>query len=296
MPQRTRSTLHEILPAEERAIEAVVARYQRVAPAVTRFARTLAGNEALQVRLGSQSSAGEGEIVLDPGTFQTAYARSAPVTPTEVALTTALHEAIHLIATDFEERRPFPEEWLPHRRAGTPEADPEVETPTFFLLDALSEAGGEAAEALFLSIEDARQEAAYFSGYGGARSVLADLYRSSIGEALRDAPALGQYALSCFLLVGGYEDRDAVQRRVGTERRRRRRRRHGVPRGAVRSRRSVAGRRGRSPTARGGASPRSGDRGRRHHHHRPAARRRPGRSDRDQRHRRRPPHHQPAAA
>ena len=214
MPQRRQSTLHEILPPEERAIEAVVARYQRVAPAVTRFARTLAGNDALQVRLGSHATAGPDEIVLDPGVFQTAYARSAPVTPAEVALTTALHEAIHLIATDFDERRPFPEEWAPHQRVPQPEAEPGEEPPTFFLLDALSEAGGEAAEALFLSIEDARQEAAYFSGYGGARSVLSDLYRSSIGDALREAPALGQYALGCFLLVGGYEDRDAIQRRV----------------------------------------------------------------------------------
>ncbi len=203
MPQRRQSTLHEILPPEERAIEAVVARYQRVAPAVTRFARTLAGNDALQVRLGSHATAGPDEIVLDPGVFQTAYARSAPVTPAEVALTTALHEAIHLIATDFDERRPFPTEWAPHQRVPLPEVEPGEEPPTFFLLDALSEAGGEAAEALFLSIEDARQEAAYFAGYGGARSVLSDLYRSSIGEALREAPALGQFALGCFLLVGG---------------------------------------------------------------------------------------------
>jgi len=214
MPQRHRSTLNEILPAEERAIEAVVARYQRVAPAVTRFARSLAGNDALQVRLGSHAAAGPGEIVLDPGMFQAAYARSAPVTPAEVALTTALHEAIHLIATDFDERRPFPEAWLPHRRTPLSEAEQGEEVPTFFLLDALSEAGGDAAEALFLAIEDARQEAAYFSGYGGARSVLADLYRSSISDALREAPPLGQYALACFLLVGEYEDRDAVERRV----------------------------------------------------------------------------------
>ena len=216
MPQRTQSTLHEILPPEERAIEAVVARYQRVAPAVTRFARTLAGNE------GAPGSAGSHAIgrtrtrsCSTRGSFQTAYARSAPVTPTEVALTTALHEAIHLIATDFDERRPFPDGVAPRTDAGALQRPtPRTRRPTFFLLDALSEAGGEAAEALFLAIEDARQEATYFSGYGGARSVLSDLYRSSIGEALRDAPALGQYALTCFLLVGGYEDRDAVQRRV----------------------------------------------------------------------------------
>lgn len=214
MPQRRHSTLHEILPAEERAIEAVVARYQRVAPAVTRFARSLAGDDALRVRLGSHASAGPGEIVLDPGVFQTAYARSAPVTPAEVALTTALHEAIHLIATNFDERRPFPEEWLEHRRLELPTPDPGDEVPTFSVLDALSETAGEAAEALFLAIEDARQEVSYFSGYGGARSVLTDLYQSSIGDALRHARPLGQYALACFLLVGDYQERDIIQRRV----------------------------------------------------------------------------------
>ncbi len=214
MPQRHQSTLYGILPAEERAIEAVVARYQRVAPAVTRFARSLAGDDALQVRLGSHASAGPGEIVLDPGVFQTAYARSAPVTPAEVALTTALHEAIHLIATDFDERRPFPPDWLAHRRFELSAPDPGDEIPTLSLLDALSETGGDAAEALFLAIEDARQEVSYLSGYGGARSVLADLYRSSIGDALRDARPLGQYALACFLLVGDYQERDTIQRRV----------------------------------------------------------------------------------
>ena len=52
--------LTEILPPEERLIEAVVARYQRVAPAVTRFARSLSGDEALRVRLGSHA---EGTVV-----------------------------------------------------------------------------------------------------------------------------------------------------------------------------------------------------------------------------------------
>jgi len=37
VPRREASLLTEILPPEERAIEAVVARYQRVAPAVTRW-------------------------------------------------------------------------------------------------------------------------------------------------------------------------------------------------------------------------------------------------------------------
>ena len=139
--------LREVLPPEDRVIEAVVARYQRVAPAITRFARSIAGNEELRVRLGSQASASKDEIVIDPGVFQAAYARSAPVTPTEVALTSALHEAIHLIATDFDEERPIPESWLAHQQsleddgAEAPplaeltsydwiEAEPEVETET----------------------------------------------------------------------------------------------------------------------------------------------------------------------
>ena len=67
MPRREASLLNEILPPEERAIETVVARYQRVAPAVTRFARSLSGDEHLRLRLGSQASAAPGEIVLDPG-------------------------------------------------------------------------------------------------------------------------------------------------------------------------------------------------------------------------------------
>jgi len=108
---RDHSVLSEILPPEERAIEAVVARYQRVAPAITRFARSLSGNEELQVRLGTQATATKNTIILDPGVFQTAYARSAPVTPSEVALTSALHEVIHLITTDFDEERPIPKEW-----------------------------------------------------------------------------------------------------------------------------------------------------------------------------------------
>lgn len=110
MRDPSQSLLSEILTADERVIEAVVARYQRVAPAVTRFARTLSGNDDLVVRLGSQSSAGT-EITVDPGIFQAAYARRAPVTPTEVALASALHEVVHLIASDFDEPRPIPERW-----------------------------------------------------------------------------------------------------------------------------------------------------------------------------------------
>ncbi len=249
MRRRNESVLTGILPADERAIEAVVARYQRVAPAVTRFARAVADDEELRVRLGSQAAAGDGEIVLDPGTFQAAYARNAPVTPTEVALTSALHEAIHLIATDLDERRPLPAEWVRHRRpAAVPPPEEPITSPLslfdddedmaavaasireddgeagaeaaaspaqeFALLDALNEAGGESAEALFLSIEDARQERIHFGAYGGARSVLADLYRAAVPDAMREARALGQFALSCFLLVGDYLERKELERRV----------------------------------------------------------------------------------
>ncbi len=245
MRDREQSILSEVLPPEERIIEAVVARYQRVAPAVTRFARTLSGNEDLNVRLGSQASASGDDIVIDPGVFQAAYSRSAPVTPTEVALASALHEAVHLVATNFEERRPIPATWLPDRSAAEraseepiasplalfaderddplPDVDLEAErdlsseqdtseTAEVSLLDALAEAGGPAAIAMFLSLEDARQELVYFAGYPGARSVLADLYEAALSGAMRQARPLGQFALACFLLGGEYADKDALQR------------------------------------------------------------------------------------
>lgn len=260
MAMRDKSVLSEVLPPDERVIEAVVARYQRIAPAVLRFARTIADNEELQVRLGSQAAAADGDIILDPRVFQAAYARSAPVTPTEVALTSALHEVVHMMTTNFEEKRPIPQSWLP-----TPEddarlplgADPEpkaepkrldpmglfdfdepgleellemeieedeadddssqelgAEEHPVSLLDALTEAGGGAAEALFLSIEDARQEVQQLAPYAGVRSVLTDLYRAASPDAFREARPLGQFALACFMIVGGYNDRDSLQRRM----------------------------------------------------------------------------------
>jgi hypothetical protein len=250
MRDRDQSVLNEILPPEERAIEAVVARYQRVAPAVTRFARSLSGNDELQVRLGTQAASTADAIIIDPGVFQTAYARSAPVTPSEVALTSALHEAIHLIATDFDEERPIPEEW----QAFKPESeedeaafedamvpvglfqlgemeedlvrpdlteddidfdgDAEVVSGAVSLLDALHAVGGPAAEALFLSIEDARQERVNFDAYPGAGSVLKDLYRTSVGHAMAHAKPLGQFALACFMIIGGHEERNILQRKL----------------------------------------------------------------------------------
>jgi hypothetical protein len=249
MRDRDQSVLSEILPSEERAIEAVVARYQRVAPAVTRFARTLSGNDELQVRLGTQAAATEDTIIVDPGVFQTAYARSAPVTPSEVALTTALHEVIHLIATDLDEERTIPKEWRAFQQApeddgedegamipvglfllGEMEDDmirPDVsedddefddESPknpdAVSLLSALNEIGGPAAEALFLSVEDARQERVNFDAYPGAGSVLKDLYRTSVGHAMGNVRPLGQFALACFMIVGGHEERNQIQRRL----------------------------------------------------------------------------------
>jgi hypothetical protein len=249
MRDRDQSILNEILPPEDRAIEAVVARYQRVAPAVTRFARSLAGNEDLEVRLGTQAAATDNTIIIDPGVFQAAYARSAPVTPSEVALTSALHEVIHLIATDLDEERPVPKEWLQFKAVEAQDPDPEpVMVPIGLfefgemeedivrpdlteddldleddrdkdpaavpLLTALNEIGGPAAEAMFLSIEDARQERSHFDAYPGAGSVLKDLYRTSVGQAMATARPLGQFALACFLIAGNHEERNDVQRRL----------------------------------------------------------------------------------
>jgi hypothetical protein len=201
---REEALLTEILPPEERAVEAVVARYQRVAPAVTRFARSLAENDELRVRLGSRTVADAGEIVMDPGIFQAAYARRAPVTPSEVALASALHEVVHLVATDLDEKRPLPPEWFPDLDEPLPE-----EPVT--LLNAVDRAGGPAAEAMFLAIEDARQEVQHLGIYPGARSVLGDLYRAAIPAAMGKARPMGQFALCCFLAVGDYNDVDTLQ-------------------------------------------------------------------------------------
>ncbi len=237
MRRRDETVLQEILPPEERAIEAVVARYQRVAPAVTRFARAMAHDDDLRVRLGSSASASPGEIVIDPGVFQAAYARSAPVTPTEVALTSALHEVVHLMSTDLDEERPIPAAWRAHQTREDEEAQPlssplmlfdgEDDIPPFLesdavsesrravpLLHALGEVAGPAGEALFLSVEDARQERTNFDYYPGAGSVLTDLYRSSVPDAMANARPIGQFALACFLIVGGHFERNDLQPRL----------------------------------------------------------------------------------
>lgn len=197
--------LRETLRPEQAAIEQVVARYQRVSGAVTRFARTLSGNDRLRVRLGSEAASSDDEVVCDPRLFQAAYNRDAPVTPDEVALASALHEVVHLVSTDLDETRPVPHDWPVE---GERSEDP-VE-----LLAALEQAGGPVAEALFFALEDARQERRGLGVYPGARSVLADLYRAGFVEALRTSGALSQFALACFLLCGGYAEREQLERRL----------------------------------------------------------------------------------
>ncbi len=206
MTLRDRSLLTEILPPEERAIESVVGRYQRVAGAVTRVARTLTGREELRVTLGSTSKASEHEVVIDPGLFQAAYGRRAPVTAEETALASALHEVIHLVSSDFDERRPLPDRWLPDDRPGPQEGE------EFTLLEALDRAGGPPAEALFFAIEDARQERQGLAAYPGARSVLEDLYRSSLRGALAGSGPLTRFTIACFMSVGGYVPPDRLER------------------------------------------------------------------------------------
>lgn len=188
-------------------MEAVVARYQRVAPAITRFARSLSGNDELQVRLGSDAAASDSEIVCDPRVFQAAYNRNAPVTPDEVALASALHEVVHLVATDLDERRPVPGDW--------PRLDPEAPLPQgeVELLAALEQAGGPVTEAFFFALEDARQEIRGMAAYPGARSVLTDLYRAGFSAAVGRSSALGQFLLGCFMLVGDYLERSVLEKR-----------------------------------------------------------------------------------
>ena len=207
MVLRNRPLLAEILPPEERAIEAVVARYQRVAGAVTRVARTLTGRDDLRVVLGSSSRASEQEVVIDPGLFQSAYGRRAPVTPEETALASALHEVVHLVSADFDERRTIPSEWV--AGAVEPPADGEIT-----LLEALEQTGGPPAEALFFAIEDARQEAQGMASYPGARSVLTDLYRASLPGAFSRHGPLARFAIACFMTVGGYLPARSLERRL----------------------------------------------------------------------------------
>lgn len=205
MRGRDQTFLADLIGPEDQAIEAVVSRYQRVAPAVTRFARTLSQNPNLRVRLGPEAAASDDEVVCDPRIFQAAYHRNAPVTPDEVALASALHEVMHLVSTNLDETRELPADWP---------VDGEVAPETRLdLLTALERTNKPVAEVLFFSLEDARQEAQGLSVYPGARSVLADLYLSALGQAISRSGALSQFVLGCFLLTGGYVDRDLLERR-----------------------------------------------------------------------------------
>lgn len=205
MRARSQTFLTDLIGPEDQAIEAVVGRYQRVAPAVTRLARGLSENPNLRVRLGPQAAAGEDEIVCDPRIFQAAYHRNAPVTPDEVALASALHEVLHLVSTNLDEARPLPEGWPVEGKVGD-----EVELD---LLAALEHTGRPLAEVLFFALEDARQELQGLTSYPGARSVLADLYLSSLSQAISKAGALSQFVLGCFLLTSGYVEREVLERR-----------------------------------------------------------------------------------
>lgn len=204
MRGRDQTILTDLIRPEDQAIEAVVSRYQRVAPAVTRFARTLSNNPHLRVRLGSEASSSSDEVVCDPRIFQAAYLRNAPVTPDEVALASALHEVMHLVSTNLDDTRHLPEGWPVQG-----EVEPAARLD---LLTALELTNKPVAEVLFFSLEDARQERQGLGVYPGARSVLADLYLSSLGQAVARSGALSQFVLGCFLLTGGYADRELLER------------------------------------------------------------------------------------
>jgi hypothetical protein len=205
VPGRDQTFLTELIGPEDRAIEAVVGRYQRVAPAVTRLARSVSENPNLRVRLGPESSSSADEIVCDPRIFQAAYHRNAPVTPDEVALASALHEVMHLVSTNLDEVRPVPDDWPVD---SNPALKAEVD-----LLTALERTEKPIAEVLFFALEDARQETQGLAIYPGARSVLQDLYLSSLGQAIQRSGALSQFVLGCFLLTAGYVDREVLERR-----------------------------------------------------------------------------------
>ena len=205
MRARNQTFLTDLIGPEDQAIEAVVGRYQRVAPAVTRLARGLSNNPNLRVRLGPQAAASDDEIVCDPRIFQAAYHRNAPVTPDEVALASALHEVLHLVSTNLDDTRPLPEGWPVEAEVG-----PDIELD---LLTALERTGRPLAEVLFFSLEDARQEAQGLGFYSGARSVLEDLYMSSLSQAISKSGGLSQFVLGCFLLTAGYVEQEVLERR-----------------------------------------------------------------------------------
>jgi hypothetical protein len=194
---------------EETGIEEVVSRYQRVAPAITRFARSLSGNPDLTVRLGSFSHTGGDEVVCDPRLFHAAYQRRAPVTPEEVAVASALHEVVHLLSSRFEGERDIPSHWL--TLLGEESVRPRLGRPEpVDLLTALEQVGGELAVMLFFTLEDARQEERGLVNYPGARSILHDLYQAA-APSLETKPPISQFATAAFLVASGaYPDNRAL--------------------------------------------------------------------------------------
>lgn len=200
--------LNELLTPEDLAVETVVARYQRVAPAVTRFARALSGNESLVVRMGAEPAASDSEVVCDPRVFQAAYNRNAPVTPDEVAIASALHEVMHLVSTRLDERRVVPTDWPRRMVLGDEPTD---------LVTVIEKTGGPIAQRLFFVLEDARQENQGLRPYPGARSVLDDLYGAALPEAFAGSGSLSQFVLASFLMAGGYVTRSQMEKRVSTK-------------------------------------------------------------------------------
>lgn len=213
MPYRSRTVLKRLLATEVTGIEEVVSRYQRVAPAITRFARTLSGDPDLSVRLGSHSHTAPGEVVCDPRLFQAAYQRKAPVTPEEVAVASALHEVVHLLSSRFEESRPIPRNWsgILGETSFRPGVDPGEPVD---LLTVMERIGGELAATLFFALEDARQEQRGLKNYPGARSILEDLYRAA-APSLESEPSISQFATGCFLLASGTYSPDRPPRFLG---------------------------------------------------------------------------------
>lgn len=201
MVSRSPTVLNRLLSPEGAGIEEVVSRYQRVAPAITRFARTLSGDPDLKVRLGSDSQSLPGEVVCDPRLFQAAYQRRAPVTAEEVAVASALHEVVHLLSSRFGEKRPYPEHWPSLLGEDSSRPRPNSGDP-MDVLTALDRTGGELATLLFFALEDARQEQQGLVNYPGARAILGDLYRAAAAK-VAEGPAISQFVTALFLNAVG---------------------------------------------------------------------------------------------
>ena len=215
MAARSPTVLTRLLASEQTGIEEVVGRYQRVAPAITRFARTLSGDPELKVRLGAFSHRSPGEVVCDPRLFQAAYQRRAPVTAEEVAVASALHEVVHLLSSRLDEERPVPAHWSSLIGDERARPDPAPALPVD-LLTALERTGGELAVLMFFALEDARQEQRGLVDYPGARSILADLYRAA-APAAAEQPAVSQFTTALFLAAAGVHPADRPPDFIGGE-------------------------------------------------------------------------------